>query len=790
MALMLEIHKTDGTVTSMPLTGVRAKQAVQPGEQVRIVDSSTGDVPAGLNAARAGNALLVAGLPDGATLELSDFFLPREGEDAITLTLEGGETIVSPTADPMMVAQTPAPTAPPAPATPAATQADAAPPAGAEAAVASPGLKTTGIALGALGVIGVAAAAGGGGSDSPPPAPAPEPPPAPPPAGTTDTPVITGVTGLGSDTTLNAAEAAAGPITVSGTAEAGASVAVTWGSTVQTVTAGTDGTWSAAFTGAQIPAAEGSTSITAVATAAGEGASAAASTTVLIDRVAPAAPLFTVNGDGSITGTAEAGSSVQLNVPGAVTQPAPVTATGGNFTFPAGTVPNGVTGVTAVATDAAGNAGASGTGSLPPVTGTAGNDTLFGAGATSMDGGDGNDIIFGGFGASVANASFEFWNTSTPFSFEGGGFTVADLGWKPTFNNLPPGGVNPTFENRADINAEGTIYGRVEFKPLPNEGRVWETTLDTNSGGSGLQQNLNIVSGQAYTLNVGIVTSTIANGAAFQIVWGGSEVAGTGSNPGDPAAANGLPSANGAEQITGGTTVAYWNPALATWTSDGTTPLANQPQSSVSGDVTTFSFPLPAISANTANLALITFDEYGQATGFDVTKVSVSATGATAANVSIAGGAGDDTIFGQGGNDTLTGGTGADTFVYSMTEANGNDTITDFAVGTDIIRLINVTDAETSASLDPSDTGPPGTADSNTNLAFADFQVSGVQELTVTDDNGSVRIGFTTNQGGSGSVTLTGVAFGTAAGQYDSVEDVMGATNGLTSLITLTSDGI
>jgi len=46
---------------------------------------------------------------------------------------------------------------------------------------------------------------------------------------------------------------------------------------------------------------------------------------------------------------------------------------------------------------------------------------------------------------------------------------------------------------------------------------------------------------------------------------------------------------------------------------------------------------------------------------------------------------GNDTLAGRGGNDTLTGGNGADTFVFA--NADGNDIVTDFLVGTDKIDL-------------------------------------------------------------------------------------------------------
>ena len=51
----------------------------------------------------------------------------------------------------------------------------------------------------------------------------------------------------------------------------------------------------------------------------------------------------------------------------------------------------------------------------------------------------------------------------------------------------------------------------------------------------------------------------------------------------------------------------------------------------------------------------------------------------------IYGEAGDDTLNGYTGNDTLNGGAGNDTFVYSS--GDGNDTVTDYTEGEDIIRI-------------------------------------------------------------------------------------------------------
>ena len=91
-----------------------------------------------------------------------------------------------------------------------------------------------------------------------------------------------------------------------------------------------------------------------------------------------------------------------------------------------------------------------------------------------------------------------------------------------------------------------------------------------------------------------------------------------------------------------------------------------------------------------------------------------------AGNDVIEGGAGADRIYGGEGDDSLTGGTEADTFVFE--EGHGNDTITDFADGTDLIDL-------------------------------SDLGIKNFAALSIADVNGNAVI--TTDEG---TITLTGVA--------------------------------
>ena len=237
------------------------------------------------------------------------------------------------------------------------------------------------------------------------------------------------------DDKVNAAEKAAG-VTVSGTAEPGASVLVIWGITSKTVTA-TDGTWSTDFSNGQVPA-DASTSISAVATDAAGNVNAVNATKIIpVDTVTPAPPVIdTVATDNvidatertatvTVTGTKEAGSTVTLN--GQATTV--VDGTHWRYVLDAAAIDafgQGPETLTAMATDAAGNPSAAGTrditvDTVPPLAplasqntgnasnttptllqgqaandtliGGAGNDTLYGGGgADRLEGGDGNDV--------------------------------------------------------------------------------------------------------------------------------------------------------------------------------------------------------------------------------------------------------------------------------------------------------------------------------------------------------------------------------------------------------------
>ena len=185
---------------------------------------------------------------------------------------------------------------------------------------------------------------------------------------TLDTVTATPVVNLvATDDTVNSAEKLTGVI-VKGTAEAEASVAVTWGSLTKVVTA-TSGAWSVNFSSADVPADATDSTISAVATDVAGNASAAGARVVTVDTLAPTTPVIGVvaiddiinaaerSATVTVTGIKEAGATVTLN--GQATTV--VDATSWSYVLDAaaiGAFGEGAQTLTAIATDAAGNVNA------------------------------------------------------------------------------------------------------------------------------------------------------------------------------------------------------------------------------------------------------------------------------------------------------------------------------------------------------------------------------------------------------------------------------------------------
>ena len=170
------------------------------------------------------------------------------------------------------------------------------------------------------------------------------------------------------DGTINADEASDG-VVLTGTAQPGSTVEVTFGTTTQTAIASANGDWTATFPASAIPSGEYAATVTAVATDA-NGNSATVTGTVQVDTLVNSLDITSTSGgtDGVInaaehssgmvvTGVVEPGSSVVVTLGGASVNA--VVAADGTWTasFASGQIPTGTYSaeMTAMATDAAGN---------------------------------------------------------------------------------------------------------------------------------------------------------------------------------------------------------------------------------------------------------------------------------------------------------------------------------------------------------------------------------------------------------------------------------------------------
>jgi T1SS-143 domain-containing protein len=126
----------------------------------------------------------------------------------------------------------------------------------------------------------------------------------------------------------------------------------------------------------------------------------------------------------------------------------------------------------------------------------------------------------------------------------------------------------------------------------------------------------------------------------------------------------------------------------------------------------------------------------------------------------LVGGDGDDLVIGGLGDDLLTGGADNDTFVFNANGGEGDDTVTDFNVTTDVIRLSDVLNADGDGDID-----------------IDDLLQNGGQDVTASvsgTNNNDVELTISNGSGDTTVVTLSGI---NANGDFD------GATT-LTDLIT------
>ena len=295
---------------------------------------------------------------------------------------------------------------------------------------------------------------------------------------------------IGGNGTVNAAEHAAG-ITVTGTAQAGASVVVTMSGVSQTVIATAAGTWSVGFSASEVTPGTYDATVTAVATDQA-GNTATASGTVHIDTEmfvtvntagieTDGVVNFVERADGiTLTGTAEAGASVVVSMNGN-SQTVTAFANGTwSADFAAGAIPSGEVNapVTVTATDAAGNS-ATATGNvaidtfvnlLTHTTGTPGGDGTVSQAevgqAITLGGmvevGSAVNVTLGG----ITQAASVGANGSWTVTFPGGTLTGGEYTTSMIVTATDRAGNTTSLTEVVNVD---TVAGDVTLSPLPIE---------------------------------------------------------------------------------------------------------------------------------------------------------------------------------------------------------------------------------------------------------------------------------------------------------------------------------
>ncbi len=645
-------------------------------------------------------------------------------------------------------------------------------------------------------------------------------------AGSVAVPAAPTIAAISTDDLINASERAAG-ITVTGTGVAGGEVTVTWGTTNKTANVDASGNWISAFATGEIPGTEGASSITATETRFGRTSSATAHP-VMIDTVAPGAPTLSVSGVGVVSGTTSAGNKLSLDTNGdGVADATATAAANGIFTF-ATAYTSGQT-LVVNAFDTAGNKSVSATATAPnsnptPTYGSSANDVLNGSGGADLligsagddqiTGGAGNDRLFGGSAASVRNYQFEYWD------LRGGN---ADGIWD---NGLVSG--NVAFFNTSG-GVAGLGWGLVDYVGIasrqfgsgPSAEIQWLGVPD-NVATPGVDEHIPPLYQLRSTAEVGIneTPDTSGNGgryllaAAIDPTQGGTEILQTIiTNPNDTYllnihASNPDLSNNSIVVRWKGTELAVYDAITNTWS--GTAPTVTTDGASHVNLSWTVN---PQAGSGSSDLDIRVYSTRTTTPqnqhSLRIDSVHLDAT-TVDGNDLLVGGAGQDILYGQAGNDTLWGGaagavdTSGNVFVYSMRSNSGNDVIKDFQVGNDRLSLIDLVDSHlgtgvwsATTNADASRTpdsirqqgGPGGplvqatgtTNDADNNLSFHDLvqATSANQYLDVTSDGTAANnVKITLHGAGGatiGSIVLEGVQYGTASGQYDTVQDLMGS---------------
>ncbi len=608
-----------------------------------------------------------------------------------------------------------------------------------------------------------------------------------------------GIDAVATDNAINAAEKAGG-ITVTGDAEAGASVDVQFGATHRIVTADGAGHWTAGFVSGEFPADHPATYISAVATDVHGNVSAPNAHLVVLDT-AVANPGLLVRDDGSLVVHTEPGALASLDV-----NLAPIgtaVADGSGIAVFAGPFNAGES-LRVTVQDLVGNVSGASTVTGVTVAGTGGADTIVGGGGNEyIAAGAGNDLIVGGVGGHVRNSQFDYWelpsappytgvytywdDTVVQFNQDMNGVAGGGLGWSVSApategftgqalsnsidgTNVVPGLVPSDFFVQDNANTEGSY--------------VWQTSVD-GAHGSGLSQSVLTAPGETYSLRVQAFVNPASNDSSVEIRWDGA-------------------------------VIARYDGVIDQWLSGAG--LQTPSTATYDGSKTVWTFGVAATGTSTD----LGIEVYGgnASVWFESTVIDrvTLTSSAVEGNNLIVGGAGSDVLMGGAGYDMLIGGTLAasgaaaadgatDVFAFSMLTASGDDRIRGFEVGTDKLALVDLLDTYQGTTFPydaPGQSWDPVSRPDVSRVPVLSGGAASGRETTSSDNNLSARdllqadspnqyVEFTEDgtsahnvklvlhgQGGAvlGSVVLEGVQWEATPtannGRYGSLAELMG----------------
>jgi hypothetical protein len=442
------------------------------------------------------------------------------------------------------------------------------------------------------------------------------------------------------------------------------------------------------------------------------------------------------------------------------------------------------------------------------------NRMFGGGGADTVDGATGNDMLYGGSGGALRNGGFEYWNATAGSITAGSEFlyqiltsdTRAAGTGDTTLGGWSTGGApsqGGSIQNSIELQAS-SYYGAQNVSGIGRfvlDGSTFSQTTDDLY----LNQKVTTMSGQNYTLDV-VLNDRGNNADVVEVMWGDvviARIAGDASH-------------------TVTTYHGYAQPTVSILQSaSGSNPA-----------VLNYSFTVTGSRDDSGTNLGIGLDNFSQTlVSRQILSVSLKPTTGDGADTLI-GGMGSDILFGQGGNDQLIGGVqgnasadrgSVDIAVLSFANDNGRDTFQDFQVGVDRIYLVDVSDAYIGSGNwnssgnaahvsrypgNPGSTVTNSTSNSDNNLTIRDLIYANndgtsstaigqnKQYLSINGNgSGDVVIHLNTNGGTAGatndnmgSITLTGVKFGSNSGQYDSIADLLGH-GGATRIVWGTTDG-